>query len=168
MPIGAVIFDIGGVLIQEMELEVGGKWDKLLGFESGEFTKRFVDSGIPQLALRGKISRQEAWERIGAYLGFSDEQVREYEHALWSQCYLFADMAQFLKGLRPQYKTATLSNDWPGGREENDRRFGLAAAISGRHHGLLCRRRLYQARSRHLPAHMRTVRHTSPGSALPR
>lgn len=129
MPIHAVIFDIGGVLIQENDLDLGGKWNARLGLKPGELTQRFIDSGVPQLALRGAISRQEAWKRIALSLGFTGEQREEYERELWAQCYLYAEMARFLKSLRPRYKTATLSNDWPGAREENNRRFGLADAI---------------------------------------
>jgi epoxide hydrolase-like predicted phosphatase len=129
MAIRAIIFDIGGVLIQEMDLDLGGEWDAWLGLEPGALTQRFIDSGAPQLALVGEISRQEAWRRIGASMGFTDEQLHEYESKLWSQCFLYSDMAHFLKGLRPHYKTATLSNDWQGAREENNRRFGLADAI---------------------------------------
>lgn len=62
-------------------------------------------------------------------MGLTEEQVREYESELWSQCYLYTEVAQFLKSLRLRYKTATLSNDWQGAREENNRRFGLADAI---------------------------------------
>ncbi len=129
MPIRAVIFDIGGVLIQEMDLDMGGKWDARKGLVPGELTQRFIDSGAPNLALIGAISRREAWKRIGASIGLTDEEVQEYECELWAQCYLYIEMAQFLKSLRPRYKTATLSNDWQGARDENNRRFGLAAAI---------------------------------------
>jgi epoxide hydrolase-like predicted phosphatase len=129
MTIRAVIFDIGGVLIQEMDLDLGGKWDADLGFLPGELSRRFVESAVPQLALKGAISRQEAWKRIGAYLGWTDEQICNYERELWTQCYLYSEMAAFLKSLRPRYKTATLSNDWLGAREENNRRFGLAEVI---------------------------------------
>jgi len=129
MAVQAIIFDIGGVLIQEMDLDLGGEWNAWLGLKPGELTQRFIASGVPQLALTGEISRQEAWKRIGASLGFTDEHLREYESKLWAQCFLYADMAQFLKSLRPRYKTATLSNDWQGAREENNRRFGLADAI---------------------------------------
>lgn len=129
MPIHAVIFDIGGVLIQEMDLDLGGEWDTILGLKPGELTQRFIASGVPPLALRGEISRQEAWKRIGTFIGFTDEQLYEYEKKLWAQCYLYTDMAHFLKGLCPFYKTATLSNDWLEAREENNRRFGLADAI---------------------------------------
>ncbi len=129
MAIWAIIFDIGGVLIQEMDHDLGGEWDARLGLKPGELTQRLIASGAPQLALIGAISRQEAWGRIGAFLGFTDEQLREYESKLWAQCFLYSEIAQFLKGLRPRYKTATLSNDWQGAREENNRRFGLADAI---------------------------------------
>jgi epoxide hydrolase-like predicted phosphatase len=129
MTIRAVIFDIGGVLIQEMDLDLGGEWDAHLELKPGELTQRFVDSGVPQLALVGKISRQEAWKRIGAFMNFTEGQTREYENKLWAQCYLYSDIAQFLKDLRPRYLTATLSNDWQGAREENNRRFDLANAI---------------------------------------
>jgi putative hydrolase of the HAD superfamily len=129
MPIRAIIFDIGGVLVHEMDLDLNGEWDERLDLRSGELTQRFIESGVPQLALTGKISQYEAWRRIEAFMNFTDEQMHEYKDKLWAQTYLYTDMAQFLKKLHSFYKTATLSNDWQGAREENNRRFGLSDAI---------------------------------------
>ena len=129
MPIRAVIFDIGGVLVHEMDLDLNGEWDECLGLRSGELTQRFIESGVPPLALMGKISQHEAWRRVGAFMDFTDEQVSEYQDKLWAQTYLYTDMTRFLKNLHPYYRTATLSNDWQGAREENNRRFGLSDAI---------------------------------------
>lgn len=36
MVIQAIIFDIGGVLIQEMDLDLGGEWNARFGFKPGE------------------------------------------------------------------------------------------------------------------------------------
>ena len=129
MTIQAVIFDIGGVLIHEMDLDLAGKWSASLGLPAGELAEKFGASGVPELALIGAITREEAWQRLAVFLGFTPGQLHAYQDELWSQCFLYAEMARFLKSLRPRYKTATLSNDWPGAREENNRRFGLDAAI---------------------------------------
>jgi HAD superfamily hydrolase (TIGR01509 family) len=55
-------------------------------------------------------------------LGLSDEEFREDVWALQEPNLVLID---FLHSLQPQYKTATLSNDWPGAREQQNRLFDL-------------------------------------------
>jgi epoxide hydrolase-like predicted phosphatase len=125
MTIRAVIFDIGGVILTEVEESLEMKWKARLGLGQGELLQRLIASGIMDDANAGRISEQELWSRIGAIYGLDDEQLGEFRDDSWSLCELNTGLVAFLRSLRPRYKTATLSNDWPGAREENNRWFKL-------------------------------------------
>jgi epoxide hydrolase-like predicted phosphatase len=129
MEIRAVIFDIGGVLLDVHDWGIMRKWDQRLALPEGSFRKRLYASGIPYAASLGKLSIQTVRSEISSLFGISNASVQEFMDDLWSQFTLNMELATFLRSLRPRYKTATLSNDWPGAREEEHQRFNLDEII---------------------------------------
>ncbi|HEX6479747.1 MAG TPA: HAD-IA family hydrolase [Ktedonobacteraceae bacterium] len=50
---------------------------------------------------------------------------REFRDDNWAMQTFNLELIHFLQSLRPRYQLATLSNDWPGAREQQNRLFQL-------------------------------------------
>lgn len=124
MSIRAVIFDISGVFIQE-DRSWRDKWLGLLGRSEEAIAQLWADSGLSYIASVGNLDEPSLEREIGVLLRITAEQVREYMNDMWSAYTLDHEFAEFVKSLRPRYKTATVSNAWPDARQENMRRFQL-------------------------------------------
>ncbi len=122
MVIRAVIFDIGGVLLYERGAE---KWTQRLGLTQEEFVQELLASGVVGPANAGVMTSEELWSRLGAVFHLDEEQLGELREDTWALQEPNRDLIHFLHSLQPRYKTATLSNDWPGAREQQNRLFQL-------------------------------------------
>ena len=125
MAIKALIFDIGGVLLYSNEHVKAEEWEAQAKLQKGEIFKFINRSGLGNAATRGQISSQELWSRVSEHFKIDPEQIHEFEDEFVASERLNIELADFLQSLRPQYKTATLSNAWPGVREVLNRKYGL-------------------------------------------
>jgi putative hydrolase of the HAD superfamily len=57
------------------------------------------------------------------------EQLQEFQRDFWSGDQIDAALVQFLRGLRPRYKTAILSNAWSDTRHALTQILGLGDAV---------------------------------------
>ncbi len=124
MPIQAVIFDIGGVLLQTTDWSRHRKWEKRFSAQEGRLYK-MIDPELDYLASIGKVPEPEMWQQVGVALSLQDEELLEFIDDFWSGGELNQELAEFLHSLRPRYKTALLSNAWSGARESVTRIFRL-------------------------------------------
>jgi putative hydrolase of the HAD superfamily len=121
MSIRAVVFDIGGVLL----LYSGGdKWPRRLGLSDEDYLQRLLASGAID-ANAGAISAEELFRRLGAAYHLEGEELQEFREDVWALQEPNLVLIDFLHGLQPHYITATLSNDFPGAREQQNRLFDL-------------------------------------------
>ncbi len=125
MAIKAVIFDIGGVLLHSDEHVKAEEWEAQAKLQKGEIFKFISRSGLGDAATRGKISSQELWSRVSAHFKIDPEQIHEFEDEFVASERLNTELVEFLQSLRPQYKTAMLSNAWSGVREVLNQKYGL-------------------------------------------
>jgi epoxide hydrolase-like predicted phosphatase len=129
MPIHAVIFDIGGVLLSYVGEDPMDRWDADLGFPKGGILASLEGSGLAEIGGKGQLREQEFWPRVGSHLALDEQRLRAFVYDLWSGYELNQELASFLNTLRSRYKTATLSNDWPGARQYNNSRYQLSEAV---------------------------------------
>ena len=125
MAIKAVIFDIGGVLLNNDRSEQDQQQDTQSELQRNGIFKFIARSGLGDSATRGKISIQELWDRVGEQFKLDPQQILDFEARFVSAERLNTELAEFLQSLRPQYKTALLSNAWPGTREALIQKYGL-------------------------------------------
>ena len=127
MSIKAVIFDIGGVLLLSSgpDQSLSRAWEDHFGIQDSDIFKFISRTGLGDAATRGKITTEEVWSRVSERFGIDLEQIRRVEDTRQPTETLNTELADFLKSLRPRYKTALLSNAWSGTREALNKKYAL-------------------------------------------
>jgi epoxide hydrolase-like predicted phosphatase len=101
------------------------KWERRLGLKEGEFIQRLLACGVVGPANAGMIEEEDLWKQLGTTYHLDNDQLREFRDDNWAMQAPNLELISFLQSLRPRYKLATLSNDWPGAREQQNRLFQL-------------------------------------------
>jgi putative hydrolase of the HAD superfamily len=117
MTIRAVIFDAGGVLLRTRDTERHRRWETRFGLPSGRLWHVFNWSDLAARATIGLISAAELWQQQCAHLGLDAEERKQLQEDFWAGEFVDTELVQFIRSLRPQYKTALLSNAWSDARE---------------------------------------------------
>ncbi|MGB9592606.1 MAG: HAD family hydrolase, partial [Anaerolineae bacterium] len=129
MSIKAVIFDMGGVLLRSENEDGRRKWEQRLGLAEGELAEIVFNSPVSQKATVGLATDEDVWAHVAGRFGLDGETLRQLRRDFWSGDRADAELAQFLRSLRPRYRTAILSNAWPGARRALTERWNLADAV---------------------------------------
>jgi epoxide hydrolase-like predicted phosphatase len=117
------------VLVRTEDRSGRRKWEKRLGLPEGGLSRLVFGSEVANRSMVGQATEAEIWEHVTVTLGLNDGQLRELRRDFWSGDRLDAGLVQFLRGLRPRYKTAILSNAWPGSRQVFTQTFGLGDVV---------------------------------------
>lgn len=118
MVIRAVVFDIGGVLEIIAPTVWVEKWEKLLGLQAGEISRKLGD--VWRGGSLGTLSLHQVEQSIGDILSLDQIQVAALMDDLWRD-YLGKpnqELIAYFASLRPCYRTAILSNSFVGAREK--------------------------------------------------
>lgn len=124
MPIKVVVFDAGGVLLLVREY-VDAKWEQRLGLKKGELTHHLWRSELAQKVKTGQAEPEVLWRHIANIYGLKEENIRLLQGSLHGAEYVNETLVEFIRSLRPQYKTAILSNAWRGSGEVFKHKFHL-------------------------------------------
>ncbi len=125
MPIRAIIFDVGDVILHERDYTRRAEWEKRLGLAPGQLTRLVQDSEPAAHAASGEVSERQVWQAIGKQLGLDDAQISELQRDFWSGEQLDATLVQFIQSLRPRYKIGILSNAWSDARYFHNTKFKM-------------------------------------------
>jgi putative hydrolase of the HAD superfamily len=125
MTIRAIIFDAGGVLLCTRDTERHRQWEQRFGLPTGKLWSLFHWSDLAARATIGLISARELWQQQSTMLGLSAEEQKQLEEDYWSGEYVDTELLEFIRSLRPHYKTALLSNAWSDAREAFSRKYRL-------------------------------------------
>jgi len=117
MTIRAVVFDVGGVLIRSDDLSAHKKWEAQLGVEDGQLHNFLFSSEDAERAFVGQISEDELFRDTALRLHLTDEQHAELMRDFWAGERVDTQLIEFVRSLRPRYKTALVSNAWSRARE---------------------------------------------------
>lgn len=129
MSIRAVIFDMGGVLLRSEDETGRRKWEQRLGLAEGELAEIVFNSPVSQKATVGLATDEDIWRHVATRFSLDADTLRQLRRDFWSGDRVDVQLADFLRNLRPRYKTAILSNAWPGARRALTERWGLADAV---------------------------------------
>ena len=123
MAIRAVVFDVGGVLEITPETDVGRRWEDRLGLPAGEIGRRLAD--VWAGGAVGTVTERMVHQAIRDRLGFTGAQVEAMMAEMWVR-YLGVgnnELIEYVRQLRPRYRTGILSNSFVGAREREQEKY---------------------------------------------
>lgn len=110
--IEAVIWDLGGVLARTFDRSGREAWEARLGLEPYQLERIVFGGESSHRATLGQGTVDEVWAEVGARFKFDSEQLSQLQADFWSGDAIDAELVQFIKGLRPAYKTGMITNAW--------------------------------------------------------
>ncbi len=109
--IKAIIFDLGGVLIQVYQEERFRDLEAWWGLAPGQLAEILWRSPEHRLAEVGAITDAEYWRRITPRLGLhTPEAVRAFQQDVFGPVEVTASMVELVRRLHGPYRTGLLSN----------------------------------------------------------
>jgi putative hydrolase of the HAD superfamily len=115
--IKAVIWDMGGVLLREEDASPRLKLAEQHSIDLEKLYQLVFNSRSAKLAGIGAISEDDHWITVARELGIPEDSLSDFRNTFWSGDRVDATLIEFLQSLRPEYKTALLSNAWTGTRK---------------------------------------------------
>lgn len=119
MPIRAVIFDVGGVLLRTEDRSARRAWERRFGLPEWGLADLVFGNPVARRASVGRASADDAWAEVARRLSLGPAELRALQADFWRGDAWDADLLEFVRSLRPRLKTGVLSNAWPGAREAN-------------------------------------------------
>lgn len=115
--IKAVIFDMGGVLLRSEDHSSREALAREHGLTRAELEALVFDTDSAKIATIGKISDETHWQTVFTALNVPSEKQNKFVDAFWQGDRCDQTLVQFLRDLRPRYKTGLLSNAWSNARD---------------------------------------------------
>jgi epoxide hydrolase-like predicted phosphatase len=127
--IGAVIFDMGGVIVRTQDRSPRQRLAARLNLSYDQLSALVFDSETAKRATLGQISTRAHWEAVRAALGLSPEEFPVVPDDFWGGDFLDTELVDYVRGLRRQVKTGLLSNAWDDLRPVLENRWKILDAF---------------------------------------
>ncbi len=125
MAIRAVVFDIGGVLEVTPDLGITQRWEARLGLPAGGLDERMHEAWVG--GSIGTITEHDVHQAVRERLGLDEPQLEAFMADLWREYLGTAntELIEYVRQLRPRYRTGILSNSFVGAREREQAAYGF-------------------------------------------
>ncbi|MBI9051104.1 MAG: HAD family phosphatase [Anaerolineaceae bacterium] len=120
--IKAIIWDMGGVLIRTENRQPRTALAARYGLTYEMLESIVYGSRSAGQATIGSISSEEHWKSVQSLLKIPDESLEDFKNEFWGGDELDKALVKRIDQLRPEYKTALLSNAWDDARENVGRK----------------------------------------------
>ncbi len=110
MPIRAILWDLGGVLIRTEDRAPRDQLAARLGFTRKALNDLVFGSDGDYRAQLGQITREQHWENVRQTLGVSVEEIERIREEFFAGDRLDNRLIEYIRGLRPRYRIGLLSN----------------------------------------------------------
>ncbi len=111
-PIRAVVLDFGGVLLHLGDPQPHQALAQALHIPVETLRQEVFDGPLSIAAQKGEITPEELWRRLAQQWGWPAEKGPELAERFWQGVRVDTALADWLRSLRPTYRTALLSNAW--------------------------------------------------------
>ena len=124
--IDAIIFDIGGVLVQTTDLAPRQHWERRLGLPDWGLASAVFDSAPSQRAFVGAADAAEVWAHAREVFGLNSKETSQLAHDFWAGDSVNTAWITEIAALQQRYKIAILSNGWHDMRNRDQRRIDMS------------------------------------------
>jgi epoxide hydrolase-like predicted phosphatase len=117
MSIRAVFFDLGGVLLRTEYQTPRQLLAEQFGMDYEDIEKIVFGGGPNGSAARatlGQITEEDHWQAVMKMLKLPASEAKRVEAEFYGGDILDRTLIQFIRSLRPKYKTGLISNAWSG------------------------------------------------------
>jgi len=114
MPFQAVFFDLGGVIVRTEYQAPRQHLAERLGLEYEDLTRAVFDSETARKASMGAITEDEHWAAVGRKLGRAPSDLEHLRTEFFGGDTVDLALVDFIRSLRPRFKTGLISNAWDG------------------------------------------------------
>lgn len=101
---------MGGVLVRTTDPRPRATAEAQLGLAPGGAEALVLNSPMGKQAQVGAITTAVLWAWVQTELGLTDAALASFRHEFWAGDELDEGLVDYLRGLRPRYQTALLSN----------------------------------------------------------
>jgi HAD superfamily hydrolase (TIGR01549 family) len=108
--IRALIWDMGGVLVRNMDSSVRGRLGEPYGLTSRELEDLYFGNEMSAKAAVGLASETDSWNFVQKRLNICPEDMPDFIRTFWSCDRFDEELFQFSMALRPSLKVGLLSN----------------------------------------------------------
>jgi glucose-1-phosphatase len=119
----ALIWDMGGVLVRNMDRSIRGRLAAPFGMSWLDLENLFFGNPVAQKASLGQATEADSWEYVRQQLGMNPEDMPAFIDMFWSCDKFDEDLYAFTMALKPRLKVALLSNAYPESRSSLGRRW---------------------------------------------
>ncbi len=112
MSIKAVIFDLGGVIVRTEDQTPRRQLASRLGIPPAELSQIIFDSVTAMKASTGLLTTTEHQAAVANTLSLNAAEITSVWDEFWAGDRVDTRLVEYLRSLRPRYKTGLLSNAW--------------------------------------------------------
>jgi HAD superfamily hydrolase (TIGR01509 family) len=116
MPVRAVFFDIGGVLLRTEDPQPRRQWEERLGLPPGALVRLVFENPAAKRSTVGEAPESEVWQEVGRSLRLPPLQLAELRQDFFAGDRWDGDLLAFIRALRRRIRTGVISNSWMGSR----------------------------------------------------
>lgn len=117
LSIRAVCFDFGGVIMRTVDPAPRQRLAERLGLPLKTLFSVIFDSESARLASLGQVNAEQHWHQAMRELHLSPQDAEAFAAEFFQGDILDMDLVDFIRSLRPAYRTALISNAWSDLRE---------------------------------------------------
>ena len=114
MPFRAVFFDLGGVIVRTEYEAPRQHLAERLGMEYEDLTRAVFDSETAREASIGAITELDHWAAVVRRFGRPASDLEPLRSEFFAGDTVDLTLVDFIRSLRPRYKTGLISNAWDG------------------------------------------------------
>ena len=112
LTVKAVILDFGGVLLHVGDPQKHAALAQELGIPVQTLQGEIFNGPLSLAAQRGEITARDLWVKLAQQWGLPPEKAEWLAARFWEGIRIDYALVDWLRGLRPRYRTGLLSNAW--------------------------------------------------------